>query len=195
MEKPTRAELEKLLWDVHAADCFERDALDILAQAEGTKIDKLQELIEVVGSETGMLELDGDDREDLRNMRTTALRGAILLLYAAWFADHRERRARKPDDKQTAIPGVSARGSRRGRLMMKAAVLSAVRAAEPDGTAFDALAKRLASLAGPDGVSLRALAKAVEALEEEGRVRWNKWDGWKLRLTACQRELDVEAGI
>lgn len=71
---------------------------------------------------------------------------------------------------------------------MKAAILAAVRASEPDGIVFGDLRNRV-------NLGRSALTSAIEALEEEGRVRWNKWGGWKLRLTACQRDLDVEAGI
>lgn len=87
--KPTRAELEAFLWKVHAADCFEQDALDILEEPEGTKVEKVIEVLRVVSTELDGAEenLGEDSREDLRSLRDTARRGAILLMYSAWFAD------------------------------------------------------------------------------------------------------------
>lgn len=96
--KPSRSELEDLLWGVHAAECFEQDALDILEKAEGTKTDRIAEVLSVVESELNgiSMTLEGDARRDLQNLSTAARRGAILLMVAAWYAERKVPRVTKP---------------------------------------------------------------------------------------------------
>ncbi len=90
MSTPTRADLEKLLWSDPASACFEADALKILDTAgidNDGPIERVKQLIETVGSETSDTELIYEhDIEDLRDLQATALRGAILLLHAAFEA-------------------------------------------------------------------------------------------------------------
>lgn len=98
--KPTREQLIALLFSDAASEAWERDALGILCGSEGddqqphqakeTIVDRVQEAIEVVGTECDAARemVDGEsDRDDLEALACGAKRGAILLLHSAWAAE------------------------------------------------------------------------------------------------------------
>lgn len=90
MTDDERKVLETLLWSDPASEAWEGDARSILADAnsEPEPMERIRDLIEVVGAETGDAELEyEDDAEDLRSLASTAKRGAILLLHAAAAAE------------------------------------------------------------------------------------------------------------
>ncbi len=94
---PARVDLERILWSDSASDAWVQDALHVLKEAEDPddRLAAIKQLIEMAGSETCDVDMsleDEDEAADLDDLATTAKRGAILLLHAAWAAEKAAKR-------------------------------------------------------------------------------------------------------